>query len=315
MPAKLRLGTRGSKLALTQARFVSALVTTHQPEVEVEIVVVKTSGDAGNRDQVGAFVHEIQLAILNGTVDFGLHCLKDLPVDPHPDLALVAYLEREDPRDALIAPQCSITDLPSRALVGTGSLRRTSQISALRADLTFRPLVGNIDTRLRKLCEGEYQAIILAMAGLNRLGLLENWPPEFAELHATALPSAAMLPAAGQAVLVLEMRTDRPTPAGVAALDHPQTRDCALAERAFLKSLGGGCSMPIGALAGLDGDTLRLEGLVAEPSGRRILRGVLSGPRDTATALGEALASGLRRDGADEIIAALNAHDHTEPAL
>ena len=259
---------------------------------EVEIVTVRTSGDLGHREVLGAFVKEIQVALLEGRVDVALHCLKDLPTRPVPGLALSAYLEREDPRDALISRGPSLTELPEGSVVGTGSLRRTSQLAAARPDLRFLPLMGNVDSRMRRLMLGEYDAIVLAIAGLSRLGVLDEWhTSEYRSLSVHPLGPDTMLPAPGQAVLVLETRADDTASIdAVRFLHHAPTQAAADAERVFLAAFGGGCSVPVAALAEPSG----LRGLVASPDGRTVLRGIGTD--------GAALARELGEQGAFEIV-------------
>jgi hydroxymethylbilane synthase len=272
--------------------------------IEIEIVPIKTSGDHGLRERVGAFVGEIQDACLSGQIDIGLHCLKDLPVEPVDGLTLAAHFERGDARDAFLSPFSNLDDLPQGAIVGTGSVRRSSQLAAVRPDLTFRPLVGNVDTRLRKLSSGEYDAIILAIAGLDRIGLLSTWDTsEFSTLNVVPLSLHEMLPAPGQAVLVLETRADDAEAiATVSGLEHPPTRACASAERLFLSAFGGGCSMPVAAYGSIIGDgQVELEGLVAEPCGARIVRG--SSSCNSLESVASQLAEKLTQQGARELIA------------
>ena len=287
---KLRIGTRGSRLAMAQAHALEASLVGQGHEVE--IVTVRTSGDRGHREVLGAFVKEIQEALLRDEVDVALHCLKDLPTRPVPGLMLAAYLEREDPRDTLISRGPGLVDLPQGSVVGTGSLRRTSQLAAARPDLRFMPLMGNVDTRMRKLMAGEYDAIVLAIAGLKRLGVLDGWKAsEYGSLTVHSLEPDAMLPAPGQAVLVLETRADDTSSAeAVRFLEHPATRADADAERLFLHAFGGGCSVPVAALA--SGGFLT--GLVASPDGRTVLRGTSDD--------GAALARRLGEQGAFEIV-------------
>ncbi|MFI5386740.1 MAG: hydroxymethylbilane synthase [Fimbriimonadales bacterium] len=284
-PASLRLGTRGSKLALAQATNVKSTLERLHEGLSVEIVPIRTSGDKGNRDVLGSFVREIQHALLENRVDVALHCLKDLPTDPVAGLVLAAHLEREDPRDGLIARVGSVAELPKSSHVGTGSVRRTSQLASIRPDLTFSPLVGNIDTRLRRLSEGQYDAIILAVAGLNRLGLMETWPREHPDLAVTALEFDEMLPAPGQAVLVLETRAgDFNAIDAVGVLNNENARLCATAERAFLAEFGGGCSVPVAAFATIHKGAIHLSGLVASPNGSTVLRGTATGETPAAAA-------------------------------
>ena len=288
---RLRLGTRGSRLAMAQAHALEA--TLRGAGHEVEIVTVRTSGDLGHREVLGAFVKEIQVALLESRADVALHCLKDLPTRPVEGLALSAYLEREDPRDALISRGPTLMELPEGSVVGTGALRRTSQLAAARPDLRFLPLMGNVDTRMRKLMLGEYDAIVLAVAGLKRLGGLGA---EFDSLVVHPLETGTMLPAPGQAVLVLETRTGDPAAEAVRFLEHAPTRAAADEERRFLAAFGGGCSVPVAALGSGDG----VEGLVASPDGRTVLRG--------RGRCGETLARELGARGAFEIVRKV-AHD------
>lgn len=306
---KLKLGTRGSRLALAQAENAKAALQAQHSDLDVEIVIIKTSGDRGERTQVGAFVHEIQEAILDSRVDVGLHCLKDLPVEPVPGLVLAAHVEREDSRDTLIGRVSSVDELPLNCVVGTGSVRRTSQLAHVRPDLHYKPLVGNVDTRLRKLMEGEYEAIVLAIAGLKRLGILSGWASsEYGSLTVLPLSSEEMLPAPGQAVLVLETReADSFAREMVQMFEHSETRTCATAERAFLKVFGGGCSMPIASLASISGNVLHLTGLIASPDGRTLLRDSVKGSPPDPVGVATELAELLEGQGARDLLASLEA--------
>jgi hydroxymethylbilane synthase len=285
-----------------QAAFLAS-----SPDAEIEIVTIKTSGDQGNREQVGAFVHELQVALLDGRIDCALHCLKDLPTEGVAGLHLAAHLEREDPRDTLIGPAGGLDALPEGAVVGTGSVRRSSQIAAFRPDLEFKPLVGNVDTRLSKLAEGEYQAIVLAMAGLKRLGLMDSWATsDHAQLTVVPLDTEVMLPAPGQAILVLECRAeDAESSALCAPFDHSETRAAASAERAFLRAFGGGCSVPVAALGKVEGGHFNLEGLVASPDGRIVLRDALTGNVAKPEEVGLELGLELGKRGAFDIVRSL----------
>jgi hydroxymethylbilane synthase len=293
-PASLRLGTRGSKLALAQATKLKATLEQLHEGLQVEIVPITTSGDKGDRDVIGSFVREIQHALLENRVDAALHCLKDLPTEPVKGLILAAHLEREDPRDALIGKASAIHDLPDGCLVGTGSVRRTSQLAFVRPDLRFSPLLGNIDTRLRKLAEGQYDAIILATAGLRRLGLLDTWKADHPGLTVTPLDFDVMLPAPGQAVLVIETRaSDLAAQGFVSPLNHEPSRLCSSAERLFLAEFGGGCSVPVAAFGTYHNGAIHLSGLVASPSGSQVLRGTATGvtPQEAARLLFEELST------------------------
>lgn len=269
---------------------------------EVEIVKVVTSGDRGDRDRLGAFVREIQEALLRNEVDVALHCLKDLPTEPVEGLRFSAYLKREDARDALITriSDEGLASLPLGATIGTGSVRRTSQLAAQRRDLNFKPLMGNVDTRLRKLRDGEYDAIVLAIAGLIRLGLLERGAVlEFPELAVHPLSTDQMMPAAGQAVLVLETRTDDALAhAACQTMHHAPTEVCALAERRFLRAFGGGCSVPVAAYASAGKEHLTLSGVVASPNGTTVIRKRLEAPLDGALDLADRLVAEMNAEGA-----------------
>ena len=288
---------------MAQAAAMQAQLKALYPETEIEIVPIKTSGDLGNREQLGAFVHELQLALLDDRIDFALHCLKDLPTGQVPGLVLAAYLEREDPRDALIGPPEGLAGLAQGACVGTGSVRRSAQIVTRFPGLTFKPLVGNVDTRLRKLAEGEYDAIVLAMAGLKRLGLLDSWA---SSATVVPIPTETVLPAPGQAVLVLECRTfDAATNGMLAPLDHVDTRTAATAERAFLREFGSGCSVPVAALATVNDGQIELQGRVAAPDGKKMLMGKATTPSEYAEEIGTKMAKGMLETGAREIIESL----------
>jgi len=291
----LKLGTRGSKLALVQAETVQRRF--QQAGIDVEIVPIKTSGDKGDRDQLGAFVREIQRQTLSGNVDLGLHCLKDIPTANLEGLRFSAFLERENPLDCLISRDGALDALRPGAVVGTGSLRRTSQIAALRPDLQFKPLVGNVDTRLQKLRNGEYDAIVLAIAGLDRLGLTSNWP--YPDIQVQVIDVEMLMPAPGQAVLVLETREGE---THGEFLHHGPTKACSIAERAFLKRFGGGCSVPVGAYATTRDNRLILRGLVASADGKEIHKGQVEGPAQEAEELGKRLAGQVGGQGGFRIV-------------
>lgn len=279
MSSPLRLGTRGSRLALRQVELVQAT------GLQVEPVIIRTAGDSGERERLGAFTSDLEVALLDGHIDAALHCLKDLPTRDVPGLRLAAHLPREDPSDVLISA-CALEDLPTGAIVGTGALRRTAQLRRLRPDLEYRPLVGNVDTRLTKWSEGQYEAIVLALAGLRRLGALDVYPHQL-------LTEDVMLPAAGQGVLVLQTRTDGPN---LEAWDHAPTRWSARAERAFLSCFGSGCSLPIAARA----TPGTLKGRVVSPEGTFCLDATLQG--EEPTELGQALATHLIEQGALDLL-------------
>lgn len=297
------LGTRGSKLALVQSRWVADRLLEHHPHVDVQIKIVRTQGDIQHDASLtqiggtGVFVKEIETALLAGEIDLAVHSLKDLPLQQPPGLTIGAVCYREDPRDALITNgEDGLDALPHGAVVGTGSLRRKAQLLAYRSDLTVRDIRGNVDTRLRKLHQGEYDAIVLAAAGLKRLG--------YPIREGQCIPFGVMLPAIGQGALAVEIREHDPIVTSLAAwLNDPTTEAATTAETAFLATLGGGCTAPIGAYAEVSGDHIVLQGMVADLNGQRLLRdeqtGSLSEPRET----GRALATRLLARGAGEIIA------------
>ena len=301
---RLVVGTRGSSLALWQAERVSMELQTLHPDLSLVIRTIETRGDLV-RDRAlsqvggkGLFVKEIEGALLAGEIDLAVHSLKDMPTEQPEGLALGAILQRADPRDALVARASGDVDLsalPKGARLGTSSLRRKAQALASRSDLQVADLRGNVDTRLRKLSEGQYDAIVLAVAGLARLGRADS--------ISSILPADVMLPAVGQGALCIEVRAaDERTSRLIAPLDHIPTRRATGAERAFLRSLEGGCQVPIGALAQADGAQVHLRGLVAALDGSRVLRDDIHGPAEQAEAVGKELAERLLAAGGDEIL-------------
>lgn len=303
MTRTYRIGSRGSKLALWQAEHVRVRLEAARPGARVEIEIIKTSGDVVRDLPLsviggqGVFTREIEHALLEGRVDIAVHSLKDLPTVLADGLALSAITAREDVRDALVLPAGapnsapSVEALPAGARVGTSSQRRGAQLRFLRPDLEPRDIRGNVDTRLGKLDAGDYDALLLAAAGLRRLGL--------AHRISAALSISEMLPAVGQGALGVETRADDTEARTlVSPLDHAETRAACLAERALLRALGGGCQLPIAAYAAVGGGTLRLEGLVADPSGARLLRDAVEGPASEPERLGERLAARLTDLGA-----------------
>lgn len=294
----LRLGTRGSPLALAQAHMVKAALAAAHAELSddraVEIVVVSTQGDRIQDRTLaeiggkGLFTEEIEAGLLDGRLDLAVHSMKDMPTVLPEGLVIRAVLPRADPRDALIAhgPR-SLAELPAGAVIGTASLRRAAQLRALRPDLDIVPLRGNVQTRLRKLDGGEVQATFLAMAGLLRLGLE----------HVVSAPLATeeMLPAVAQGAIGIESRaTDEAVLALLEAINHVPTMWAITAERAFLAALDGSCRTPIAALAELDGDALRLRGLVASPDGGSVERIEVRGAALDGVALGSAAGASIR---------------------
>jgi len=291
------IGSRGSQLALWQARHISACL--EKLGVETRLEIIKTTGDkitdvplaqVGGK---GLFTKEIEEALLAGAIDLAVHSLKDMPTGLPAGLTLAAIPEREDPRDALIGKP--LAELGAGAKVGTSSLRRAAQLHALGRGLVTENLRGNVDTRLRKLDEGHYDAIVLAAAGLRRLG----WAERIREL----IDPAVMCPAAGQGALAIETRDDGGAAYQVAGkLNHPATNAAVTAERALLQTLEGGCQVPIGAHARFEGPVLHLIAMVASPDGARILRDSASGTGDPA-ALGRELGERLLASGARDILA------------
>ena len=294
----ITIGSRGSQLALWQAHHIAARLK--EQGVETRLQIIKTTGDkiqdvplaqVGGK---GLFTKEIEEALLAGTIDLAVHSLKDMPTDLPAGLTLAAIPEREEPRDALIGAE--LDELCEGTRVGTSSLRRTAQLHALGLGLKIETLRGNVDTRLRKLDEGQYEVIVLAAAGLRRLG----WQDRIAQL----IPVEVMCPAVGQGALAIETRDDGGPAQHVArSLNHPPTQTAVTAERALLAVLGGGCQVPIGAHASVDGQRIQLSAIVASPDGTRVIRGELSGTDPSS--LGQRLGEQLLRDGAREILAAV----------
>ncbi len=302
----LVIGSRGSKLALWQAKWTQARISRLHPEVSAEIEIIKTAGDVKTEPLSviggkGVFTKELEDALLAGRIDIAVHSLKDLPTTLPDRLTIAAICEREDARDALVLGEEqsleSVNDLAPGAVVGTSSPRRLAQLKYLRRDIVSKDLRGNVDTRLRKLDEGQYDALILAAAGLRRLGL---------ESRISALiETGEMLPAVGQGALGVETRADdQSTIALVRALNHAPTQLACASERAFLRALGGGCQLPIAGYAVVNGDELLLEGLIADPSGHEVVRGKLTAPIAEAEELGSRLAHQLLEQGGDRLLAA-----------
>ena len=298
----LRIGTRGSLLARTQTDWVAARLREARPALEITITVIQTTGDL-NRDvpfaavgTKGMFVKEIEQALLDGTIDAGVHSLKDMPGELPEGLALIGYPMREDPRDALISRHNqTLENLPQGATVGTSSLRRQALVRAYRPDLNLIELRGNLDTRLRKLDEGQYDAIILACAGLHRLGLdgriTERIAPEIC------------VPAPGQGALAIEARADDfETLALVAALNDVDTIAAVTAERAFQIVLVAGCTVPVGAFASVQGDRLTLHAAIAAADGSRVVRHTEAAARDAAEILGTNVGRAMLAAGGAELL-------------
>jgi hydroxymethylbilane synthase len=299
----LRIATRKSALALWQAEFVKAELEKFHPTLTVELVPMITKGDIildtplAKIGGKGLFVKELEQAMLDGRADIAVHSMKDVPVDFPEGLGLHVICEREDPRDAFVSNTYeNLNALPQGAIVGTSSLRRQCQIKALRPDLDIRDLRGNVNTRLAKLDEGQYDAIILAAAGLIRL--------EMPERIAQYIAAETSLPANGQGAVGIECRNDDDaTKVLLAPLEHSPTRIRVVAERAMNRKLQGGCQVPIGAYAEIEGEQLTLRGLVGAVDGSEILKQSVAGHVDQAEQLGEQLADRLLALGADKILA------------
>lgn len=300
----LVIGTRGSKLALRQAQWVADRLAGLASEIEVAVQTIVTQGEIAadiplpQIGRKGLFTHEIEAALLQGRIHAAVHSLKDLPTELPPDLSLAAVPERADARDAWLSTAGrGLTDLPAGSVVGTSSLRRAAQILARRPDLKIMDLRGNVDTRLRKLEAGQYDAIVLAAAGLHRLGL--------ADRITEYLSPDVLMPAPGQGALAVETRADdAETLTLLARLDHAPTRTSVTAERTLLMTLGGGCQLPVGAYGVVDeaAGTLRLRGLIAAVDGSRAVRGEITGPSAQASRLGVELAAELLGRGGKEIM-------------
>ncbi|MFN3587051.1 MAG: hydroxymethylbilane synthase [Moraxellaceae bacterium] len=304
----LRIATRKSPLALWQAEHVRARLEALHPGLAVELVTFTTQGDKildtplAKIGGKGLFVKELEVALLEGRADIAVHSMKDVPMAFPEGLGLVAIGAREDPTDAFVSNHhASVEALPAGAVVGTSSLRRQCQLRHRRPDLVIRDLRGNVNTRLAKLDAGDYDALILASAGLKRLGF-------HARIRAT-LPPEFSLPAVGQGALGIEARlSDARVAALVAPLDDADTHACVRAERAMNTRLQGGCQVPIAGYATLDGGTLTLRGLVGSLDGRELLQDVVTGPVAEAEALGQALAERLLAAGAGRLLAAVYGH-------
>ena len=299
----LRIATRKSPLALWQANFVKDRLEALHPDLQVELVPMSTQGDkildtplakVGGK---GLFVKELETAMMEGRADIAVHSMKDVPVEFPDGLGLHTICEREDPRDAFVSNHFNqIDELPQGAVVGTSSLRRQCQLRAARPDLVIRDLRGNVNTRLAKLDAGEYDAIILAAAGLKRL--------EMAHRIAAFIEPEQSLPANGQGAVGIECRLDdHELHALLAPLEHPETRIRVLTERAMNRALQGGCQVPIGAYALVQGDEIWLRGLVGSPDGTQVIRDEIRGPLTDGEALGHTLAQRLLAAGADVILA------------
>lgn len=308
-PSRLVIATRASRLALWQAHHVRDQLLALYPDCHVELLEMTTKGDRildrtlSKIGGKGLFVKELETALLDGRADLAVHSLKDVPVELHSPFSLPVIMERDDPRDAFVSNLYDSLDaMPTGSVVGTSSLRRQAQIAKLYPDLVIKPLRGNLDTRLKKLNLGEYDAIILAAVGLKRLDLGHR--------IRGYLEVDACLPCAGQGALgieTLERRTELHR--WLQPLACPQSTACSQAERAVSRVLGGSCQVPLGAYASVQGDTIHVQALVAEPDGSTILRAQGSGPVSEARDIGEKVAAQLLEKGAREILSRLLATD------
>jgi len=295
----LVIASRGSQLALWQARWVERQLTARGHECRIEII--KTTGDKitdvplAKVGTKGLFTKEIEEALLDGRADLAVHSMKDLPTELPEGLVLSAVPEREDPRDAVVGKR--LADLPRGAKVGTSSLRRAAQLRGLRPDLRVESVRGNLDTRLRKLDEGQYDAILLAAAGLKRLG----WGERIAEI----LPAEVMCSAVGQGALAIETRAHGAGFDACAVLDHGATHAAVAAERGVLEALGGGCQVPIGAYATVKDGRLRVSAMVASPDGGEVVRAEAEGSAAEAESIGRGLGAELLARGARRILEAV----------
>jgi hydroxymethylbilane synthase len=299
----LVVGSRGSRLAFRQAEIALEALRSAHPQATFQVRTIRTTGDRkkaslseiGGR---GVFVIEIERALLAGEIDIAVHSLKDLPTDETPGLAIAAVLPREDPRDVLVSRgRLKLRDMAARAVVGTGSPRRAAQLIAMRPDLRVADIRGNVDTRIRKVENSEYDAVVLAAAGLARLGWLDR--------AAQTFDPDEMLSAPGQGALAVQVRTEDPeTFAAVLTVDDPDTRAAVTAERAFERRLGGGCHAAIAALADVWEERIRLRGLVADPAGGELFRGEIDLAVTDPESAGLLLAEQLIERGADALLEA-----------
>jgi len=307
--SRIVLATRESALAMWQARYIQTRLTEAHPGLDVQILGMTTEGDRKLDTSLakiggkGLFVKELEDALARGAADIAVHSMKDVPMELVAGHVIAAIPERADPRDAFVSNRyAALSDLPPGARVGTSSLRRESQLRAARPDLVIEPLRGNVPTRLRKLDDGQYDAILLAAAGLKRLGL--------ADRITALLPTEVSLPAAGQGAIGIECRAEREDVRRlVAALDHEATALAVSAERAVSRTLAGSCNVPLAAYAEVSGTTMRLRAFVGAPDGSRAVRDALEGPAADGELHGITLANRMRDAGAAEILSALAASE------
>jgi len=302
MSKRIVIGTRGSKLAVTQTETIAAQIREVNPDIEVIISQIVTEGDQNwhvqlsNVQDIGIFVKELEEELLQGKIDLAVHSLKDVPTIMPPGLCIGAVSERHDPRDVLISRGQKLAELPAGAKIGTGSMRRAIQVKACRPDLEVSGIRGNVDTRLRKVSDGEFDGVVSAAAALKRLG----WEDKITEY----LSIEQFLPSVGQGALAIETRIDDERVAKILKqLNHLPTFYSITAERAFLFALGGGCRAPIAALGAVNGTTLHIDGLISNVSGTKIMRDSEQGSIDEAKEIGERLAQKLLDAGAEKFLA------------
>jgi hydroxymethylbilane synthase len=307
--SNIKIGTRGSKLALWQANWIKTELNKNTPTFSIEIVVIKTKGDkildvplakVGGK---GLFVKEIEDALLDGRIDIAVHSMKDMPADLPEGLCIGPVPKRENPADVLISKNgFLLSELEPQARIGTSSLRRASQIKHAKPDFIILPLRGNLDTRIKKLETGDLDAIILAAAGVKRLNL-ERRITEYLDYD-------IMLPAVGQGALCIEIRKhDLEIEKIVSNLNHPETRAVIMGERAFLRTLGGSCQVPVAAYGEINKNSFTLRGLVADIDGKIIIKEIITGPENSSESLGIELAQRLLSMGADKILEKLKANE------
>jgi hydroxymethylbilane synthase len=301
MSGVITIGTRGSKLAVVQAESVVSALKEQNPEIQLRLVTVVTEGDRNRQlllegiTESGIFVKEIEKTLLDGRIDIAVHSLKDMPVGIPPEFHLAAVTQRVDVRDVLVSNNRKLSELPSGAMIGTGSRRRAVQLKAFRSDLDVRSMRGNVETRISKVASGEFDGIILAAAGVIRLGMQKK--------ITEYLPLDDFLPSPGQGAIGIETRCeDRDMIGLVTSVNHQPTNQSVTAERAFLGALGGGCREPIAAVAIVSDNTLEIRGMVADAKGEKMLQSTLKGNAGEPVEVGRRLAEKMREMGADDLL-------------
>ncbi len=301
LPTRIKMGTRGSLLAVTQAEQASAQLMELRPGLHVETVVIKTTGDTNTAGSLasmgskGVFVKELEEALLAGTIDFAVHSMKDMPAILPPELQIVCVPKREDPRDVLVTTHNGLHGLPFGAKLGTGSPRRAAQLLAVRPDLEICDVRGNLDTRLAKLAGGGFDGLVLARAGMNRLTAVNQ--------NCHTLPVEVCVPAVGQGALAIEANANHPSIVELLApLNHRESQDETIAERAFLIAIGGGCSLPLAANCTTHDGMLTLVAVAASRNGKQTLRRSVSGAPTEAVKMGNELATWMLANGAEDLL-------------